>query len=170
MISRGNIKPDEIGGMDADDLASVGDMSNAQTVLIDDDDASEYEDDDLDDNVSSMGDEEYDDYSDDEEETVVKDDEANECMEEELNGGDDDSAFSTVDGRQKDLDGLKEKGRDIRRYEREEALKDRIEELEEEKKLMEEQMNRKVSALEQMFQSQMNELMKKLAKKRGGQF
>jgi hypothetical protein len=42
--------------------------------------------------------------------------------------------------------------------------------LNEEKKLMEEQMNQKVSALEQMFQSQMNELMKKLAKKRGGQF
>ena len=165
VISRGNIKPDEIGGMDADDLASVGDMSNAQTVLIDDDDEAEYEDDDLDDDVSSMGDEVYDDYSDDEEETVVKDDEADEYMEEDLNGGDDDSAFSTVDGRQQDLDGLKEQGRDIHRGAREEALRDRIEELEEEKKLMEEQMNQKVSALEQMFQSQMNELMTKLAKK-----
>ena len=164
-ISRGNIKPDEIGGIDADDLASVGDMSNAQTVFNDEDDDDEYEDDDLDDDVSSMGEEEYEEFSDDEEETVVPDDEDDDAMEDELHGGDADSAFSTVNGRKKDLDGLKEKGRDIRRDEREEALKERIEELEVEKKQMEEQMNRKVSALEQMFQSQMDDLMKKLAEK-----
>jgi hypothetical protein len=151
-----------------DDLKSLGDQSNAQTVFNDDDEeGDEYEDDDLDDDVSSMGDDDFEDYSDDEEEeTVVEDGEDDDDdAEVEPKGGDDDSAFSTVDGRKQDLDGLKEKGRDIRRDAREEALKDRIEELEEEKKQMEEQMNQKVAALEQMFHSQMGELMKKLAEK-----
>jgi len=165
VISRGNIKPDEIGGMDADDLASLGQQSNAHTIFNDKDEEDEYEDDDLDDDVSSMGDDDFDDYSDDEDTVVPEGEDDGDDTNDELKGRDDDSAFSTVDGPQQDLDGLKEKGRDIRRDAREEALRDRIEELEEEKKLMEEQMNQKVSALEQMFQSQMNELMKKLAEK-----
>jgi peptidoglycan hydrolase CwlO-like protein len=44
-------------------------------------------------------------------------------------------------------------------------LRDCIEELEEEKRHMEEHMNQKVSALEKMFQDQMSELMKRLAEK-----
>ena len=110
-------------------------------------------------------DDDFDDYSDDEDTVVPEGEDDGDDTYDEPKGRDDDSAFSTVDGRQQDLDGLKEKGRDIRRDAREEALRDRIEELEEEKNLMEEQMNQKVSALEQMFQSQMNELMKKLAEK-----
>jgi hypothetical protein len=42
--------------MDADDLASLGEKSNAQTVFNDEDDEDDYEDDDMDDEVSSMGD------------------------------------------------------------------------------------------------------------------
>jgi hypothetical protein len=74
VISRGNIKPDEIGGMDADDLASLGDETNAQTVFPDKDDEDEYEDDDLDDDVSSMGDNDFeDDIEEDNENTVAQD-------------------------------------------------------------------------------------------------
>ena len=82
-------------------------------------------------------------------------------------GDDDDSAFSTVDDRRKDLDGLKHSGRKVRgeaeeaasRARVDAALRNRIDELEEEKKQMEQQMNQKVSALENM----MSKLMKQLA-------
>lgn len=168
VISRGNIKPNEIGGMDADDLVSLRDESNAQTVFQDEDDEDEYEDDDVDDNVSSMGDE--DDIEDDEENTVAQDDEdGDEYMEDAGEDDDGDSAFSTVDSRRKDLDGLKESGRSVRgeadegdsRARIDVALHDRIEELEEEKLLMQQDMKQKVSALENM----MAELMKQLAAK-----
>jgi hypothetical protein len=169
VISRGNIKPDEIGGMDADDLLSLGDESNAHTVFQDEDDEDEYEDDDLDDDVSSMGDDIFeDDMEDDEENTVAQDDDkGDEYMEDAGDNDDDDSAFSTVDSRRKDLDGLKESGRTVRgeadeaasRARIDAALRDWIEELEEEKLLMQQNMNQKVSTLENM----MAVLMKQLA-------
>jgi hypothetical protein len=43
-IQRGNIRPEEIGGVDADDLQSVGNKSNAETIFISDEDEEEYED------------------------------------------------------------------------------------------------------------------------------
>jgi hypothetical protein len=169
VISRGNIKPDEIGGMDADDLLSLGDESNAHTVFQDEDDEDEYEDDDLDDDVSSMGDDIFeDDMEDDEENTVAQDDDkGDEYMEDAGDNDDDDSAFSTVDSRRKDLDGHKESGRTVRgeadeaasRARIDAALRDWIEELEEEKLLMQQNMNQKVSTLENM----MAVLMKQLA-------
>eukprot|EP00956_Cyclotella_meneghiniana_P032415 scaffold89146_cov64-Cyclotella_meneghiniana.AAC.6 len=167
-VSHGNIKPNEIGGMDADDLASLGDESNAKTVFLVNDDEDEYEDDDLDDDVSSIDDDDFSEDSEDEEEKTVAsgDDDGDEYMEDAC-GYDDDSAFSTVNERRKDLDGLKQSGRNVRgeakeaasRASADEALRNRIDELEEEKKQMEQQMNHKVSALESM----MNELMKQLA-------
>ena len=167
-VSHGNIKPNEVGGMDADDLASLGDESNAKTVFLVDDDKDEYENDDLDDDVSSMGDDDFDEDSEDEEEKTVAggDDDGDEYME-DVSGDDDDSAFSTVNDHRKDLDGLKQSGRNVRgeaeeaatRVRVDAALHNRIDELEEKKKQMEQQMSQKVSALENM----MSELMKQLA-------
>jgi hypothetical protein len=168
VVSHGNIKPNEVGRMEVDDLASLGDESNARTVFLGDDDEDKYEDDDLDDDVSSMGDDDFDEDSENEEEKTVAggDDEGDEYME-DASGDDDDSAFSAVDDRRKDLDGLNHSGRKLRgeaeeaasRVRIDAALCNRIEELEEEKKQMERQMNQKVSALENM----MSKLMKQLA-------
>jgi hypothetical protein len=108
-----------------------------------------------------MGDDDFDDDTeDDEEKTVAEEDEDGDEYMEDV-GGDDDSGFSTVDNCRKDLDGLKQSGRNVRGDAVDAALSDRIEEVEEEKKQMEQQMTQKVSALENM----MSELMQQLAAK-----
>ena len=47
VIERGNLRPEDIRGVEADDLASLGDVSNTETVFDVSDD--EYEDDDIED-------------------------------------------------------------------------------------------------------------------------
>jgi hypothetical protein len=74
VIQRGNLKPEDIGGTDVDDLESLGDTSNAQTVFQDDDD--DYEDDDIDkddDDVSRLSEEEYEEGDNEDEKTVNQD-------------------------------------------------------------------------------------------------
>lgn len=108
VIQRGNIKPDEIGGVDADDLQSVGDVSNAETIFISDEDDEEYEE--YEDDVSMMSDNEGFEEDDGDESTVQKEgseSEDDEEMEESVE--DEDSAFSTKAG----LDGLAARGRKI---------------------------------------------------------
>jgi hypothetical protein len=111
VIQRGNIRPEEIGGVDADDLQSVGEESNADTIFISDEDEEEYEDYDEDD-VSMMSDNEG--FEDDGDENTVQkegsgtDEDEDEEMED--NAEDGDSAFST----KAELDGLAARGRKIR--------------------------------------------------------
>jgi hypothetical protein len=97
VIQRSHIPTEDIGGVDADDLKSVGDASNTETVFgndeDDDDEYAEYEDDD----VSMMSDNEG--------------FEEAQGMEEE----DADSAFST----KADLDDLAAQGRKVRGESRE---------------------------------------------------
>jgi hypothetical protein len=115
VIQRGNLKPEDIGGTDVDDLESLGDTSNAQTVYQDDEAASEEEDsEEDDDDVSKLSEDEYEDESEDDEHTVNKDygeESDDEKMEEESYVDDHDSAFSTKAG----LDDLKRGGRRVRR-------------------------------------------------------
>jgi hypothetical protein len=143
VISRGNIKPDEIGGMDADDLASLGEESNAQTVFQDEDDEDEYEDDDLDDDVSSMGDDDFEgDIEDYDENTVAQDEEdGDEDMNKVSEEDDDDSAFEPVDSSHKDLDGLKESGRSVRGEDSRACVDAALLELEEEKLVIQKSMS-----------------------------
>lgn len=108
IIQRGNIKPDEIGGVDADDLQSVGDESNAETIFISDEDEEEYEDYE-DDDVSMMSDNEGFDEDGDESTVQREYSESEEDDEMEDMAKDEDSAFSTKAG----LDGLAAKGRKI---------------------------------------------------------
>lgn len=62
VIERGNLKPDNIGGMEADDMASLGKESNTETVIDSTDDREDYEDYDVKDNEKSKisDDEEFD--------------------------------------------------------------------------------------------------------------
>lgn len=53
VIERGNLKPDNIGGMEADDMASLGKESNAETVIESTDDREDYEDYDVKDDENS---------------------------------------------------------------------------------------------------------------------
>lgn len=110
VIQRGNIRPDELGGMDADDLQSVGDESNADTIFISDEDEEDYEDYE-DDDVSMMSDNEG--FEGDGDESTVQqesgsEEDENEAMEEDADDGD--SAFSTKAG----LDDLAASGRKVR--------------------------------------------------------
>ena len=124
VIQRGNIRPEEIGGMDADDLQSVGDESNAETVFVSDEDEEEFEEYE-DDDVSMMSDNEG--FEDDEDESTVQqeagsdEDDADE-MEEDAK--EDDSAFSTKAG----LDDLATSGRKVR-GDAEDELKQREEQM-----------------------------------------
>jgi hypothetical protein len=132
VIQRGNTRPDELGGMDADDLQSVGDESNADTIFISDEDEEEYEDYE-DDDVSVMSDNEG--FEGDGDESTIQqesgsDEEEDEDMEDAAE--DDDSAFSTKVG----LDDLATSGRKVRG--------DGAEEL----KLREEQVEAEAAALE----------------------
>jgi DNA polymerase I-like protein with 3'-5' exonuclease and polymerase domains len=85
--------------------------------------------------------------------------EMNEYMEDAGDHDDDNSTFSTVDGRRKDLDGLKKSGRMVwgeadeaaTQASIDGALRDCIEELEEEKLLVKQNMNQKVSALQKKY-------------------
>lgn len=53
VIQRGNLKPEDIGGVDADDLESVGDVSNAKTFFKKGEESDDEEDDtDEDDGIS----------------------------------------------------------------------------------------------------------------------
>ena len=164
VIQRGNLKPEDIGGTDVDDLESLGDTSNAQTVYIDEDSGSEaeYSDDD-DDDVSKLSEEEYEDESNDEERTVDKDygeESEDEEMEEESHDDDHYSAFST----KSDLEDLKRGGRRVRRDSEANYIK-RIQELEEEKRLAEERMQAKVKELEDKFNHNMAKVLTRLHSK-----
>eukprot|EP00956_Cyclotella_meneghiniana_P008014 scaffold10676_cov49-Cyclotella_meneghiniana.AAC.5 len=114
-ISRGNLAPKDVGGVDAEDLDSVGDESNAETIVkrkkkTEEDSSSDEEDD-----VSQMSEEEEPSSSD--ESTVAQAKRSGEDSDEEeyedyIIGSDEDSAFSTKAGRE-DLDSLKEQGKKI---------------------------------------------------------
>lgn len=95
-IQRGNIRPEEIRGVYADDLQSVGDESNAETIFISEEDEEEYEDYE-DDEVSMMSDNEG--FEDDGDESTVQKEgsESDEDEDEEMVDAaeDGDSAFST---------------------------------------------------------------------------
>jgi hypothetical protein len=107
VIERGNLHPDDIGGVEADDLASLGNESNTETVFnADEDDNIE------DDDVSCLDDEDGFEEDDGDESTVAQEQESDEDVEMEEESGDDsdkDSAFSTKSG----LDKLKKGGRKI---------------------------------------------------------
>jgi hypothetical protein len=113
VIERGNLRHDDIGGVEADDLASLGDVSNTETVF--EVDGEEYDEDDVeDDDVSCLDDEEvFGEYNDDDESTVGQEKESDDDVEMEDESGeeedDQDSAFSTKSG----LDKLKNGGRKI---------------------------------------------------------
>jgi hypothetical protein len=138
VIQRGNIRPEEIGGMDADDLQSVGDESNAETVFVSDEDEVDYEDYE-DDDVSMMSDSEG--FEDEGDESTVhegtgKSDDESEDMDESME--EDDSAFSTKAG----LDDLAARGRKVREDESEEEKRreKRMQELEKESREAKEKM------------------------------
>jgi hypothetical protein len=157
VIQRGNLKPEDIGGTEADDLESLGDMSNAQTVFNDNDD--DYEDDDVeedDDDVSKLSEDEYEIDEDEDEKTVNQDygEETDDEEMEEASDEDHDSAFST----KADLDDLKEGGRRVRRDSGANYTK-RIQELEEEKRLAEERMAQHVKEMEEAFEANMSTVM-----------
>lgn len=166
VITRGNLKAGQLGGKEADDLESLGDTSNAETVFRhsqEDDDQDEYDEDD--DDISRLSDEdEFDIEQDDDDEHTVNgeadysSEEEDEEMEEE--DEDDDSAFSTKSG----LDDLKRSGRQVRRDSDTAYLK-RIRELEEEKRLAEERMERRVKEMESIFDANMATVMERLKKK-----
>ena len=112
VIQRGNIRPEEIGGVDADDLYSVGDVSNAETIFVseeDDDDYEEYDDDE----VSMMSENEG--FEDEGDESTVQPDDSGSDEEEDSemsdnNEDEEDSAFATKAG----LDDLAARGRKVR--------------------------------------------------------
>jgi hypothetical protein len=127
VIQRSHIPTEDIGGVDADDLKSVGDASNAETVFgneeDDDDEYAEYEDDD----VSMMSDNEGFEEAQgmDDESTVHNGDseeETDEEMCEEKEEEDADSAFST----KADLDDLAAQGRKVRGESREDLESQRV--------------------------------------------
>jgi hypothetical protein len=114
VIERGNLRPEDIGGVEADNLASLGKALNTETVFNVSDD--EYGDDDIaEDDVSCLDhDEGFSDDSKGDESTVAQDEDEDDDVEMEDSQGDDydqDSAFSTEDG----LDSLKKGGRKIAR-------------------------------------------------------
>lgn len=147
-IRRGNLKPEDIGGIDTDDLDSVGDESHAETVFarksaVEDDEDSE---DDYDDDVSRMS--EGEDFDTDEEHTVAQDndndsEEDSYEAEEYIVNSDDDSAFATKAGK-KDLDDLKAGGRKIRedtaREYEEKIARMELERVQAESRMMEERL------------------------------
>lgn len=159
VVQRSNLKPDEIGGVDADDLESVGDVSNAKTVFQKGEE-SEDEDygsgDEEDDGISRLSDdEEFDIESSDDDEKTINHDFLNESDDEEMEDYDDDhdSAFST----KPDLDDLKEGGRKVRRDSDANFLR-RIRELEAEKKAAEQKLQEERAASEQKMNDRMREL------------
>lgn len=153
VIQRGNIRPDELGGMDADDLQSVGDESNADTIFISDEDEEDYEDYE-DDDVSVMSDNEG--FEREGDESTVQqesgsEEEENEAMEEDADDGD--SAFSTKAG----LDDLAASGRKVREDSAEELKRreDKVEAeaaaLEEEKAIARQKMAAQAKEMEEIM-------------------
>jgi hypothetical protein len=146
-ITRSNIKTGQMGGKDADDLESLGDMSNAETVFREETGKAdeEYEEDD---DVSKLSGEDEFDVEDDEDEHTVHGDyeeySEEEDEDEEMEDYEDgDSAFSTKSG----LEDLKRRGRKVRR-DSDAAYCSRIEELEKEKRQAEERMAQRVKEME----------------------
>ena len=95
-ITSSDLEPDQKGGIDVDDLNSVGGQSNAETVfqnrVSDDDDAM---DEDTEDDVSAMGDDEgFEDEDDDDVSTKAGFDDDASMEEEEASAGDDESTKS----------------------------------------------------------------------------
>ena len=167
VISRGNLKPTDIGGMDADDLDSLGDESHARTVFQDggsDSESDDYEEDD----VSHMSEEEFVGTDDEEENTVGQEgDESSDDEEMDVDDdADDNSAFSTKASR-KDLDGLAKGGRKVR-GESNEDYKQRIDSLEKEKAELRDEMEKKMAHMEDMFTKKMAGLLKQMNQDRTG--
>jgi hypothetical protein len=157
VIQRGNLKPEDIGGVDADDLESVGDVSNAKTVFCkgEESDDEEY-DSNEDDGVSRLSDDEEFDVDDDDDEKTINQDFLNDSDEDDMDVQEDDdhdSAFST----KVDLDDLKKGGRRVRRDSDANYLR-RIQELEERKKAAEEKLKAEQMAAEQKAQDRMKEM------------
>jgi hypothetical protein len=139
--------------MDADDLQSVGDESNADTIFISDEDEEDYEDYE-DDDVSVMSDNEG--FEREGDESTVQqesgsEEEENEAMEEDADDGD--SAFSTKAG----LDDLAASGRKVREDSAEELKRreDKVEAeaaaLEEEKAIARQKMAAQAKEMEEIM-------------------
>ena len=160
VIQRGNMKPDEIGGVEADDLESVGDVSNAKTVFNKGDSEDEEENSDEDDGISRLSDdEEFDIEEEDDDEKTVNHNYFSESDDEEMEDGaqDHDSAFST----KADLDDLKEGGRRVRRDSDSNYLR-RIQQLEEEKRAAKQRMQDRVKEMETLFDENMKTVLARL--------
>eukprot|EP00956_Cyclotella_meneghiniana_P022760 scaffold43409_cov41-Cyclotella_meneghiniana.AAC.9 len=149
-ISRGNLAPKDVGGIDAKDLDSVGEESNAETVVKRKKKAEEESSSDDEDDVSQMSEDEEQSSSD--ESTVAQakgsgEDSDEEEYEEYIIGSDEDSAFSTKAGRE-ELDSLKEQGKKIgedtaREYQ------ERIKAMEIDRQAEREAMNARMAELEE---------------------
>jgi hypothetical protein len=155
IIQRGNIRPEEIGGVDADDLYSVGDESNAETIFVSDEDEEVY-DDYEDDDVSMMSENEG--FEDDGDESTVQPNESGSDIEEEDEEMEDeadeeDSAFSTKAG----LDDLAARGRKVRGdgaeelKHREKQMKDDAAAFEHEKSTARQDMAKKAKEMEDIL-------------------
>lgn len=164
VIQRGNLKPEDIGGTEVDDLESLGDTSNAQTVFQDDDD--DYEDDNIDkddDDVSRLSEEEYEE-GDDEDEKMVNQDYGEDSDDVEMKKGSDDEDHDSAYSTKADLDELKKGGRRVCRDSTANYAK-RIQELEEEKRLAEERMAQRVKEMESAFDANMSTMMARLKRR-----
>ena len=163
VIQRGNMKPDEIGGVEADDLESVSDVLNAKTVFNKGDSEDEEENSDEDDGISRLSDDEEGDIEeDDDDEKTVNHDYFSESDDEEMEDGtqDHDSAFST----KADLDDLKEGGRRVRRDSDSNYFR-RIQQLEEEKRAAEQCMKDRMKEMETLFDENMKTVLARLKSK-----
>ena len=149
-ISRWNLAPKDVGGVDAEDLDSVGDESNAETVVKRKKNAEEDSSSDEEDDVSQMSEDENQSSSD--ESTVAQakgsgEDSDEEEYEDYVVGSDDDSTFSTKAGRE-ELDSLKEQGKKIGE-ETAREYQEKIEAMENERQAEKEAMNARMAELEE---------------------
>lgn len=164
MIECRNLKPDDIGGMEADDLASLGEESNAETVFKSTEDGEEYEDYDMeDDEISKISDnEEFDgEQESDDESTKAPQEESDDKEMGTASDNDHDSTESTK-ASCKDLDNLVRGGWKVRG---DAKYAQRLEALYEEKAKAEEAMNQCLHEIEAKFEERMAKAMVQLKMK-----
>lgn len=157
-----NLSPDDIVVIEADDLVSIGDEANTETVF--EVDNNVHKDDNLaDDDVSRMSDHEGSNDKDSEEDKIIvapEDKDDADIHMEDSSVDDHDSAFST----KADLNNLV-KGRCKIGHDFTASDKARIRKLEKEKEMMEDVMTKKVRDMEFEFEEKMNGIFKCLRKK-----